>query len=160
MLYASVAILSSACAQQSSPSRATPESTDFLAVEIAAARHLIDQDNDLRLVVHPAFSDSFSAPGRPGPTARDESRTAALARALGAQVATEADAAREPVKGFAKLVLSQPIARSDTVRITGTFSWYSDDRPRVGSGYRTVQMTLARRGGEWRVVQSEVLGIT
>jgi hypothetical protein len=160
MLYASVGLLAGACAPHSAPSVAAPESVDLLAVEIAAARHLVADDKGLRLMVHPAFSDSFSAPGRPGPVRREELRTAALAHALGAQVYSKPTDSREPVKGSAELVLSQPIGRSDTVRITGTFTWYNDDRPRVGRGYRTVQMTLARLGGEWRVIQSDLLGIT
>jgi len=160
MLYASVALLTGACAPHSAPSVTASEPLDLLAVELAAARHLVADDNDLRLVVHPAFSDSFSAPGRPGPVRRDDSRTAALAHALGAQVYAEPINAPKLAKGSAELILSEPVGRSDTVRITGTFGWYSDDRPRVGRGYRTVQMTLVRVGAEWRVTHSELLGIT
>lgn len=160
MLCASVGLLTAACAPHSAPSVAAPESLDLLAVEIAAARHLVADNNDLRLVVHPAFSDSFSAPGRPGPVRREDSRTVALAHALGAQVYTKPINAPELAKGSAELILSQPVGRSDTVRITGTFGWYRDDRPRVGRGYRTVQMTLVRVGAEWRVIHGELLGIT
>lgn len=139
---------------------ATTKALDTLAVELAAARQLLAEYKDLQVVIHPAFADSFSSPGQPGPVRRDDARTTALAGALGGSVYAEPSHSRNRMKGTARLILSEPVIESDTARITGTIMWYRDDQPRRGSGYRTDRFTLTREGAGWRVMGSNNLGIS
>jgi hypothetical protein len=131
-----------------------------LAVELAAARHLLTEYPDLEVLLHPAFADSVSAPGSPGLVHRDRTRSTALARALDGTV-ERFRASREHMRGTVMLVLSEPAIEMDTARVTGTVAWYRDDEPRIGSGYRTDRLTMTRDDrGRWRVVRIENLGIT
>lgn len=139
---------------------AMTRASDALAVELAAARQLLAEYEDLQVVIHPAFADSFSSPGHAGPARRDDARTTALARALGGSIYAEPIHSRDRGKGTARLILSEPVIESDTARITGTLMWYRDDQPRRGRGYRTDRLTLTREGTGWRVVGSDNLGIT
>jgi hypothetical protein len=139
---------------------ATTSLSDTIAVELAAARQLLAEYKDLQVVIHPAFGDSFSSPGYPGPVRRDDARTTALARALGGSIYAEPSHSRDREKGTARLILSEPVVESDTARITGTIIWYRDDQPRRGRGYRTDRFTRAREGTGWRVVGSDNLGIS
>jgi hypothetical protein len=159
---ATLVSLVAACAPQPSVAELgiTKETPDLLAVELAAARHLLTEYADLEVMLHPAFGDSISAPGTPGLIHRDPSRSTALARALGGTVEGRRDS-REKMKGTAMLVLSEPAMRIDTARVTGTVTWYRDDQRRIGSGYRTDRLTITRdAAGIWRVVRVESLGIT
>jgi hypothetical protein len=151
-----------ACASRSvaAPSAVATGSAHALAVELAAARHLLTDYADLQVVIHPMFADSFSSPGYPGPARRDEARTAALARALAGTVYAEPNSSRGVVKGTARLILSEPVVRTDTAWVTGTILWYRDDQPRWGRGYRTDRFTLTREVTGWRVLRTDVLGIT
>jgi hypothetical protein len=156
-----VLALTCACASHAGVAdTVTTGALDTLAVELAAARQILAEYKDLQVVIHPAFSDSFSSPGQPGRVRRDDLRTTALARALGGSIYAEPSRSRDRVKGTARLTLSEPVIESDTARITGTIMWYRDDQPRQGSGYRTDRFTLTREGTAWRVVGSDNLGIS
>ena len=112
------------------------------------------------MVIHPAFADSFSSPGYPGPLRREDARTTALARALGGSIYAAPSGSRDRDRGTARLLLSEPVIDGDRARITGTIMWYRDDQPRRGRGYRTDRFTLMREGSDWRVVGADNLGIT
>jgi hypothetical protein len=150
-----------ACAPRPAGSRpaAAIRPSDSLAVEVAAARHLLEPYADLAIEIQPAFGDSIAAPGSPGPTLRDAARTAAIARTLAARVA-ERPRGQRVADQTAEVLLSAPQFRGDTATITGTIGWYRDATPRSGSGYETVALTLLRDGARWRVIRVNELGRT
>ena len=161
VIRAIVLALTCACASHARVAdTATSSVSDTLAVELAAARQLLADYKDLQVVIHPAFADSFSSPGYPGPLRRDDARTTALARALGGSIYAGPSDSRDREKGTARLILSEAVIESDMCRITGTVMWYRDDQPRQGSGYLTDRFTLTREGTGWRVVGSDNLGIS
>jgi hypothetical protein len=133
---------------------------EALAVELAVSRHLLGDYADLQVMIHPAFADSFSSPGYPGPLRRAEARTEALARALGGSVSVEPAHSRDVGKGTARLILSEPVIKTDTAWVTGTIVWYRHEQPRHGSGYRTDRFTLTRVGRGWHVARAHSLGIS
>ena len=145
----------------------TPDPVDALTVELAAARYVLADYSDVRVLIdglpveiEPSFTDSVSAPGWPGPERRDSTRTATLARLLAARVVVSATDTSTPPVPNARLLLSAPHIQADTARITVTIHWYRDSRPRSGSGYQTVALTLGRGAAGWRVIRTTDLGRT
>ena len=142
------------------PADAQPATGAELAVEVAAARHMLARSpgHGFRLrdvTLDPAFADSISAPGSPGRARRDSARTAALAAAVDARAAAARDSSSVHV------LLSEPIVRGDTAAITATIRWPEGSRSRRGLfGYETVALTLALERGAWRVVRERQLGIS
>jgi hypothetical protein len=145
----------------------TREPVDALTVELGAGRYVLGEYSDVRelidrlpLEIEPAFTDSISAPGWPGAERRDSTRTATLARLLGARVGVATtDTSTTPVPS-ARLLLSAPDIMGDTARITVTIYWYRDSSPRSGSGYQTVALALVRGPAGWRVIRATDLGRT
>jgi hypothetical protein len=145
----------------------TPDPVDALTVELAAARYVLGDYSDVPVLIdglpveiEPAFADSVTAPGWPGPERRDSTRTATLARLLGARVFVSPPDTSTPAMPSARLLLSAPHVKADTAGITVTIHWYRDSRPRIGSGYQTVALALARGAAGWRVIRTTDLGRT
>jgi hypothetical protein len=145
----------------------TPDPVDALTVELAAGRYVLGEYSDVRelidrlpVEIEPAFTDSVSAPGWPGPERRDSTRTATLARLLGVRVGVARTDTSTPQVPNARLLLSAPDIMGDTARITVTIYWYRDSSPRNGSGYQTVALALARGAAGWRVIRTTDLGRT
>ena len=165
-LFASTVVL--ACVRQPpATSLVTRDPVDALTVELAAARYVLSDYSDVRALieglpveVEPSFTDSVSAPGWRGPERRDSTRTATLARLLGARVFVAATDTSAPPVPSARLLLSAPHIKADTARITVSVHWYRASRPRSGRGYHTVALALARGAAGWRVIRTTDLGRT
>lgn len=146
--------LGAACAAQA-PAPAGDLPVDELAVELAAARHMRETYRSDTLTLDPSFARPVDAPGHPNAGRRDSVRTAALARALGARVAS--DRTRPGVY----LLLSAPDVRADTAAVTVTAVWSElAGSPHGRSGYETRALVLARQNRAWRVIRERQLGIT
>ena len=133
---------------------------DALAVEVVAARHMLAEDSDLRVLITRAFADSFSSPGYAGARQRDSARTAELAQGLNARIRTASADPWELPDTTAFLVSSEPVIHGDTATITVTTYWRRGPPSRLSTGYLTQALTLARGLGGWRVIRTKDLGGT
>lgn len=78
----------------------------------------------------------------------------------------EVDSALACAEGIGRLkasathiTISEPEMDGDTARITVT-ALFATDAPKRPAGYETIQFTLVRGEGSWRVVKQEQLGIS
>jgi len=147
-----VTLLSLACTFSSPAPRSADEP---LAVELAAAQHMLVRRASGGITLDSLFARSVDAPGQPNAGRRSSARTLALARDLSARISS--DRAQPGVY----LLLSEPVVRGNAAEITITAVWSSGERGGGGpAGYETRALVLTREHGVWRVVRHVQLGIS
>ena len=125
---------------------------DVEAVELAAARHLLDRHPKWIIHLDSAFAAPGTAPGlRAGLRPRD--RTMRLADSVRAIVTTQRKA------GTINLIVSDPVISGDRATVSVTVSYLHGPGPRNGF-YETVEVRLAKQGSEWKIIGETSLGIT
>lgn len=128
------------------------ESRDVAAVELAAARHLLDKHPDWAVHLDSAFAVAGTAPGvRAG--LRPPHRTLRLADSIPAVVTTQRTART------INLILSDPVISGHQATVSVTVSYMWGQGPRNGF-YETIEVHLAKQGNRWKVTGENSLGIT
>lgn len=132
------------------PPRATDR--DSLAVEVAAARHLITRYAGRRVHLDSMYAVPGAAPAARTSRVRPVQRSRDLVDSLQAVVSD----VREP--GAMNVHLSEPEITDGHASVTVTVGFR--DPGRRSGFYETVRVILERRDGAWRVIGEEQLGIS
>jgi hypothetical protein len=162
MVRVSVSILALLVCSQRTMGQTTASDLERVAVRAAVERAVGSVPTGLRIVIDPIIVYANEAPGGRDSIPRSRERNDYLARSVGASIRARSsvlDCSTRPcelVDADVLVSVSEPQIKGDDAKVTVT----TVQRLKRGTQYKTVNVLLKERGGTWKVVGFEDLGIS